>query len=293
LARARLTPVSATKSAAADLRPAVMPNPHPLLQAALAVVPKALHPRLQHADGRGPTPRFDRDGWLAAGLWLVRRAISAASLRSADRLALDEQLTLVRQAIAGELDRDRMQRLRERRARSSRHVALKAAIWAGNEASWDMIYQGRPTRAAAACLARFLVRSQPSEASRLLLDLDALCVHLAALSACRQQSLDLPAPALDTPWRGFTRGRPTHYLIRLSTRAMVLLVGYLRDGFQWWEAHIGPEDAVLACVPDRHFAAAVSALHLSSDSELRSPRKREQIRAAPPSTGCARARPEP
>jgi hypothetical protein len=248
-----------------------MPDPHPLLQAALAVVPKALHPRLQHADGRGPTPRFDRDGWLAAGLWLVRRAISAAtSLRSADRLALDEQLTLVRQAIAGELDRDRMQRLRERRARSSRHVALKAAIWAGNEASWDMIYQGRPTRAAAACLARFLVRTQPSEASRLLADLDALCVHQAALTACRQQSLDLPTPALDTPWRGFSRGRLTHHLIRLANQDMVLLVGYIRDGFQWWEAHVGPRDVVLACVPDRHFAAAVATL-LKAESPEKPP----------------------
>jgi len=163
-------------------------------------------------------------------------------------------------AIAGDLDDQHPYRrtLHTMRAGSARCGPMKVAIWAGNEAVRDLVFRGRATRAAAGQVAK-MVRASDVEASRLLRDLDDVCVHEAAMTVCRRHGIRLPSLPLDTPWRGITNGQPSHYLVRLATHDVALLVGHRRGGLQFWDVHVGPTDDVLACVPDRHFAAAAAA----------------------------------
>lgn len=231
-------------------------NAHHLLAGALKVTPLEAHPPAPFHGG-GPMPKIDGGAYAVAALWLAERVEPLLDTR--DREVFDKHVSAARAELAApEADRERLGFLRGTDAKSVSRVPAKVALWAANEAfnaSTRSIYAGTPTRASASNVAKLLVKKAPSEVAVYLTQLDALCVHLEALTLLRAREKELPVAAVSTPFRGLTDGKPSHYVLQLADGRLAV---FGKVGARW-QVQVGDRDTALACLPDALFAAAVAA----------------------------------
>lgn len=232
---------------------------HHLLRGALKGSPPDAHPA-EPFHGGGPMPKFDAEAYAVAALWLADRVAPLVDPR--DRALFDEHVALARaEHAAPKGDPARLAKLRGVDAKSASRVPAKVALWAANEA-WNAtthsIYAGTPTRAAFANVAKHYAKKAPAELPPYLAAVDALCVHLELLTVLRDRGKTLPASPVETPYRGLTDGKPSHYVTRLGDGRWAVLA---KEGARW-QLHVGARDEVLASVPDALFQAAVRATAL-------------------------------
>lgn len=232
-------------------------NAHHLLAAALKVAPIEDHPpRPFH--GGGPAPKVDASAYAHATLWLATRVEPLLDVR--DRDTFDRHVAAARAELAApRADPGRLTMLRLADAKTSSRVPCKVALWAACEAfnaTTRSIYAGTPTRAAASNVTKLLVKKRPDTVRAFLAALDALCVHLDALTALRAKDQAPPTRAISTPFRGLTGGKPTHYVLALEDGGYCL---FGKIGSRW-QLVPGDRDTVLATLPDELFPAAVRAV---------------------------------
>jgi len=233
-----------------------MSNAAHLLLAALKGAPPAMHPPSPFHMG-GPQPKVGARAYVVAALWLADRVAYQVDAR--DKTQFDAWVGATKRQLAYGVD-DRTQRsvLSEASHSKPSRIPLKIGAWAAHEAiNWTLrpIYAGGPTRAAAANWVRWLAKKSPADIPKLLADLDALCIHLEALTMVDDRKKTPSSPVAATLWRGHERGKVTHWLMRLESGDFALLA---KLGSRWNLVE-GTRDDVLATVGDAHFPAAVRA----------------------------------
>lgn len=232
-----------------------MDNAHHLLIGALKVAPPDSHPRPYH--GGGPRPKIDAEAYVAAALWLADRVAPQVDPR--DRKIFDDYVALARRQLkVGADDKSKQKELYSADARKASRVPCKVGIWTAHEAAnWAFrpIYAGGAARPAAANIARFLLKTDPEALPAYLADLNALCIHLEALTQLRARKQTPKGKVVATVWRGLTDDKVSHWLMRCTGDTLALLA---KQGTRW---HLieGTKDDVLANVPDKLFEAAVHA----------------------------------
>lgn len=232
-------------------------NAHHMLKGALKATPRETHPPSPFHGG-GPMPKFDGRAYAVGGLWLAERVRPFLDAR--DRDVFEEHVAAVKaELLSPDSDKKRTSMLREADAAKFSRVPAKVGQWVANEAwnaSHGSIYAGTPIRAAAANVAKLLLKKAPSEVAQYLAELDALCVHLEALTMLRDRHKEVPSPAVRTPFRGLVEGRPTHYLMELQDGRWACF-GKVNNR---WQVQVGDRDTALACLPDDIFPKAVEAI---------------------------------
>lgn len=245
-------------------------NAHHLLAGALEVTPPTIHPR-RPFHGGGPSPKVDAQRYVVAALWLCDQVEPLVD--ASDRGVFEEWRDLAREQLRlGEDDRTHVAKLRTAVAGKVRRPTVKVAVWAAHEANnWATrpIYAGGAARPAAKLVASLLLdREGPDRAQRYLLDLDAECLRLDALTLAHERKLSFSRPLARTVWRGVVDDKPMAWLSQLdpSGRGGRKKLTDPNDGWALlvklktrWTVLEGTRDEVLASVPDSHFAAAVAA----------------------------------
>jgi hypothetical protein len=227
-----------------------------LLLGALKVTPPEWHPP-QPFHGGGPPPKIGARAYVIGGVWLAERVSPLVDPR--DRKVFDAHLTLAKaQLTAGVEDTSRRTKLYAADAKKASRVPCKIGIWAAHEASnwvFKPIYAGGAARPAAANFARLLVKEHPDDVAAYLVALDAICIHLEAITVLQDRSKVPSSPPRTTLWRGHKDGKVTHWLMRLENGQLALLA---KVGTRW-HLHEGTRDDVLANVSDDQFENAVTA----------------------------------
>jgi hypothetical protein len=227
-----------------------------LLLAALKVSPPSAYPPSPFHMG-GPPPKIGARAYVVAAIWLADRVAPFVDER--DKSQFDTYVAAARrQLVLGPDDRTQASVLAgARRAKLSR-IPAKIGAWTAHEAqNWTArpIYAGGPARGAAANLVKLLARKSPATLPQFLADLDALCIHLEALTMLTDRNEPLSSPVAATLWRGHDQRKVTHWLMRLDSGELALL----RKVGSRWQLIEGARDDVLASVGDAHFASAVRA----------------------------------
>ncbi len=231
-----------------------------LLLAALKVSPADAHPPRPFHMG-GPQPKIGARAYVIGALWLAERAAPFVDTR--DTWDFNTYVAAAkRQLVLGPDDKTVRETLLDAMRSKPSRAAGKIGAWAAHEAAnWSFrpIYAGGAARPAAANLAKIIEKKSPDALPRFLAELDALCVHLEALTMLEDRTEKPSAPVAATLWRGHDHGKVTHWLMRLESGELVLLA---KLGSRW-KLIEGKRDDVLSSVGDAHFAAAVRAASTS------------------------------
>jgi len=231
-----------------------------LLLAALKSSPESDHPPGPFHMG-GPQPKIGARAYVIAALWLAERA--APFVEARDKSQFDGYVAVAkRQLERGPDDRMQGKELHDAMHKKPPRMPCKIGAWAAHEAAnwaYRPIYAGGAARPAAANLAKIIAKKTPAELARFLADLDALCIHLEALTMLDDRAVKPSAPVATTLWRGHDKGKVTHWLMRLDNGELALLA---KLGPRW-KVIEGKRDDVLASVGDAHFAAAVRAASIA------------------------------
>ncbi len=232
-------------------------NAHYLLIGALKAAPPAVHPRPPFHGG-GPMPKFDAHAYVVAALWLADRVAPRVDPR--DREGFEQHVSLARRQLeAGPDEKTHQRKLYDADASKVSRIPAKIGAWAAHEAAnwaWRPIYAGGAARPAAANLTKLLVKTAPDEVGPFLRDVEALCVHLEALTMLRDRKHETRERPVQTLWRGHKDGKPTQFLLRLEGGGLAL---FAKLGARWALVE-GARDDVLASVTDDQFDRAVRAV---------------------------------
>ena len=247
MAKAKKTPTQKAKEAEYG-------NASHLLIAALEGAPADLHPpRPFH--GGGPQPKIDAPNYVSASLWAAAKARPLVD--ADDRLEFDRMVSLTKQQVRlGRKDKGLVRDLLAGSRDKSSKVPLKIAAWTCHEAhNWTSrpIYAGGAARPAMRQLVALILKKKGNEAAaELILEIDALCVHLEALYRLAEHDLSPSATPVQTLWRGFDDDKPTAWILELADKQLALIS---KIGARW-QLTEGDRKFVLAHVPDDQLAAA-------------------------------------
>ncbi|MEO8699099.1 MAG: hypothetical protein ABI867_03615 [Kofleriaceae bacterium] len=232
-------------------------NASHLLIPALQGAPDELHPpRPFH--GGGPQPKIDAPNYVAAVLWIAARAVPFVD--ADDRPEFDRMVALAKKQVKlGRTDKSLSANLVAASRTKSSKVPLKIASWTCHEAhNWTSrpIYAGGAARPAARQLVALTLKKRGKEAAAaLLVEIDALCVHLEALYMLANHDLEPVAAPVHTVWRGVTGDKATAWIVELANGQLALIS---KIGPRW-KLTEGKRDFVLAHLADHQLDGAAAA----------------------------------